>query len=110
MSSSAHVDNKGKDILILGEGLTQGLDDTTLTAEVIYPINFIQLGKRFVLRQHYNGSKNFLFLSATEVHQFKAKDSEIKDYTLCLGNVLKNFTINNMEENRIKSSCKNFFC
>ena len=33
MSSSAHVDNKGKDILILGEGLTQGLDDTTLTAE-----------------------------------------------------------------------------
>ena len=110
MSSSAHVDNKGKDILILGEGLTQGLDDTSLTAEVIYAINFTQLGKRFVLRQHYNGSKNFLFLSATEVYQFKAKDSEIKDYTLCLGNVLKDFTINNMEENRNKSSCKNFFC
>ena len=33
MSSSVHVDNKGKAILILGEGLTQGLDDTTLTAE-----------------------------------------------------------------------------
>ena len=32
MSSSAHVDNK-KDILIIGEGPTQGLDDTTLTAE-----------------------------------------------------------------------------
>ena len=32
MSSSVHVDNKGKDILILGEGPTQGLDDTTLTA------------------------------------------------------------------------------
>ena len=28
-----HVDNMGKDILILGEGPTQGLDDTTLTAE-----------------------------------------------------------------------------
>ena len=27
MSSSVHIDNKGKDILILGEGLTQGLDD-----------------------------------------------------------------------------------
>ena len=29
MSSFLHVDNKGKDILILGEGTTQGLDDTT---------------------------------------------------------------------------------
>ena len=38
MSSSVHVDNKGKDISILGEGPTQGLDDTTLTAEAKYPI------------------------------------------------------------------------
>ena len=42
MSSSVHVDNKGKDILILGEVTTQGLDDTTLTAETKYPINFTQ--------------------------------------------------------------------
>ena len=33
MSSSVHVDNKKKDILIFGEGPTQELDDTTLTAE-----------------------------------------------------------------------------
>ena len=33
MSSFVHVDNKKKDILILVEGPTQGLDDTTLTAE-----------------------------------------------------------------------------
>ena len=33
MSSSVHTDNKEKDILILGEEPTQGLDDTTLTAE-----------------------------------------------------------------------------
>ena len=40
MSSSVHVDNKGKYIWILGEGPTQGLDDNTLTTEAIYPINF----------------------------------------------------------------------
>ena len=40
MSSSVQVDNKEKDILIIGEGPTQGLDDTTLTAETKYPINF----------------------------------------------------------------------
>ena len=52
MSSSVHIDNKGKDILILGEGPTQGLDDTTLTAETNYPIIFTQSGKIFVLSLH----------------------------------------------------------
>ena len=46
MSSSVHIENKGKDILLLGEGLTQGLDDTTLTAEARYPVNFTQPNKR----------------------------------------------------------------
>ena len=43
-----HVDNKNKDILILGEGSTQGLDDTKLTAGK-YPIKFTDQNKRFVL-------------------------------------------------------------
>ena len=46
MSSSVHIENKGKDILLLGEGSTQGLDDTTLTAEAKYPVNFTQPNKR----------------------------------------------------------------
>ena len=37
-----HIDNKGKDILILGEGPSQGLDDTELTADAICSINFTQ--------------------------------------------------------------------
>ena len=40
MSSSVHIDHKNEDILISGEGPTQGLDNTTLTAEPIYPIHF----------------------------------------------------------------------
>ena len=85
MSSSVHVDNKEKDILVLGP--TQGLHDTTLTAEVKYPIHFTQSRKRFVLNLHYNGSNSFLFVNDTNVYQFKAKNSEIKDYALCLGNI-----------------------
>ena len=54
MNSSVHVDNNGKDILILGEGPTQGLDDMTLTAEAKYTINFTKPNKRFVLSLHYN--------------------------------------------------------
>ena len=110
MSSSVHIDNKNKDILILGEGPIQGLDDTTLTAEAKYPINFTQSRKRFVLRLHYNGSNSFLFVNTTRIYQFKAKDSEIKDYALCLVNISKDFTFNNMKKNRIKRNCKTFFC
>ena len=73
MSSSVHVDTKGKDILIVGEGLTQGLDDdTTLIAKSEYPINFTQSGKRFVLSLHCNGSNSFLFVNTAKVHLFKA--------------------------------------
>ena len=46
MSSSAHIDNKKKDILVLGKGPTQGLEHT-LTAEKMYSINLIVTGKVF---------------------------------------------------------------
>ena len=108
MSSSVHVDNKGKDILILGEGATQWLDDSKLTEEAKYSINFTQSRKRFVLSLHYNWSNSFLFVNATKVYQFKAKNSEIKDYALFLGNVLKDFTINDMKKAGLKGVVK--FC
>ena len=98
MSSSVHIDDKIKDILILCEGLTQGLDDTTLTAEAKYPINFTQSRKRSVLSLHYHGSNRFLFVDATKKDQFKVKDSETKDYTPCLGNISKDFAINNLKK------------
>ena len=36
MNSSVHIDKKGKDILILGNGPTQGLGGHSLTAEKMY--------------------------------------------------------------------------
>ena len=109
MSSSVNVDTEGKDIVILGVGSTQGLDDKTLAAEAKYPISLTQSGERFVLSLHYDGSNSFLFVNATKEYQLKAKKSEMKIYTLCLGNVPKDFAINNLKKNRIKWSCKNFF-
>ena len=73
IGSSVHIDNKNKDILIIGERPRQRLDDTTLTAEAKYPIKFIQPRKRFVLSLHYSGSNSFLFANATKRYQFKAK-------------------------------------
>ena len=40
MSSSVYVDNRKKDTIILGQVQLQVLDDTTLTVEAKYSINF----------------------------------------------------------------------
>ena len=104
MSSSVHFDNKGKDILILGGGPTQGLDDATLKADAKYLISFTESGKRFVLSLHCSGRNSFLFVKATKVYQFKAKKSKIKGYALCLGNVSRDFTINNMKKTGLKGA------
>ena len=101
-----YVDNK-KNILFLGEGPAQG--NTTITAEAKYPINFTESGKRFVLSLHYNKSSSFLFVNVVKMYQFKAKDSELKPYSLCLGNILKDFTINSMNETGLKGYVNAFF-
>ena len=49
MSSSVHLDNNKKYIMILGDGPTQGSDDTTLTAKKEYAINFNEQQKKFCL-------------------------------------------------------------
>ena len=87
----------------------QGLDDITLTAEAKYPIHFTQSGQRYVLSPPYNGSNSFLFVSDTKIYQFKTKDSEIKDYTLCLINTSKNLTINNTKKTGLRVSQKKKF-
>ena len=50
MSWYVHLDNKNKDILILGKRPTQGLDATKLTKELKYPANFTQSGKRICIK------------------------------------------------------------
>ena len=34
MSSSAHIDNKGKDLLVLGNGPIQGLESTLIAEKI----------------------------------------------------------------------------
>ena len=97
MSSSSHIDNKGKYILILGKGPTQGLGEHSLTAEKMYWINFTEHSKNFCLSLH-NGANSYLFVNGKEIHKFKAKDSEIVATPLCLGNISKDWSLDNMKE------------
>ena len=68
--------------------------------EAIYPISFTQPNKKFALSLHYSGSNNFVFVNATKIYRFKAKNSEIKDNALCLGNISKDFKINTTKKKK----------
>ena len=62
MNSFVPIGNKKNDILVLGRSSTQGLDNTKLTAEAQYSINFSKSNRKFCLNLHYNGGKAFYLL------------------------------------------------
>ena len=82
MSSSAHINNKKKDILVLGEGPTQLLD--------------------------YNGENSYLFANGTEICKFKVKDSTIVATPLCLGKVSKEWSVDYMKKTGFNGYIYNF--
>ena len=98
MSSSVHANNETKNILVLGKDIVKGLDNTEIYAERIYPINFTKNNKKFCLSLHYNIANNYLFVKGTEIYKFKVKDSEIVTTSLCLGNISKDFSVDNMKK------------
>ena len=86
-----------KDISVLGIGSTQGLEHT-VTAEKMYPINFTVTKKKFCLSLNYNGASSYLFVNGTEIYKFKAKDCETAGSPLCLGNISKDWSTDNMKK------------
>ena len=106
MSSSIHIDKKTV-ILVLGWGPTQGLEHT-LTAEKIYSINFTEKDKKFCLSLHFNGANSYLYVNGTEIYKFKAKDSEIRASPLCLGNISKDWSTNNVKKTGFKEYIYDF--
>ena len=65
----------------------------------MYSINFTVTKKKFCLSLHYNGANSYLFVNGTEIYKFKAKDSEIVTSPLCLGNISKDWSADNMKKN-----------
>ena len=76
----------------------QGLGEHSLTAEKMYSINFTVTNVQFCLSLHYNGENSYLFVNSIEIYKFKAKDSEVVASPLCLGNISKDLSIDNMKK------------
>ena len=97
MSSFTKIDNRKKDILILGKGSTQGLEHTP-SAEKMYSINFTKNNKEYCVSLLYNGANSYLFVNGVAIYKFKAKDSKIVASPLSLGNISKDWTVDNMKK------------
>ena len=108
MGSNVHVNDKTKTILILGEGFTQGLEDTTLYAENIIQLILLQLEKKFCLSLHYNGQNSYLLVNGTEIIKFKATDSEIVANPLFLGSISEDFSSANLKKTGLHGSAFDF--
>ena len=64
----------------------------------MYSINFTATHKKICLSLHYNGANSYFFVNGAEIYKFKVKDSEIVASPLCLGNISKDWSIDNMEK------------
>ena len=62
-NSVIHSNNKANNIFIMGDGIVQGIDDTTLYAEKRYTQNFTAVNKKFVLSLHYNGDNSMVMVN-----------------------------------------------
>ena len=82
MSSTVQVDN----------------NDTTMTAENKYLIDYTMARKKFWLSLHYNGVNRYLFVNGAEIIKFKAKDPDINAIPLCPGNISKEFFEDNFKK------------
>ena len=57
---------------------------------------------------HYNGANSYLFVNGTEICKFKAKDSEIVATPLSLGNISKDWSVDNMKRTGFNGYVYNF--
>ena len=64
----------------------------------MYSIYFNVTTKKFCLSLHYNGANSYIIVNGTEIYKFKAKDSEIEATPLCLGNISKDWSLDNMKK------------
>ena len=98
MSSSIHANNRANHIYVMGEGLIQGINDTTIHAEKNYWRNFTDPGKKYIITLHYNGDDSYLFVNGRQELKFKAKTDQLVKEKLCIGNLSVQWTASESEK------------
>ena len=107
MSSSIHATNKANHIYVMGEGLIQGINDTTLYAQKNYWGNFTDSGKKYI-SLHYNGDDSYLFVNTRQELKFKAKTDQLVTEKLCIGNLSNQWTASESEKTGLYGNISDF--
>ena len=100
-SSSVHIDNNKNDIIILHKGRTQVLNDSTIAVEAEYSTDFSRSRKKIVSVCIIMEATLFYLLMRQRYNNSKQKTLK-KIYSLCLGNISKEFAVNNMKNRGLK--------
>ena len=108
MSFSFHKTNRANHIYLMGTGLTQGINDTTIYAEKNFYRNFTDPGKKFVLSLHYNGDDSYLFVNARQELKFKCKTDQLVEEKLCIGNLSDQWNTSESEKTGLYGSIYDF--
>ena len=108
MSSSIHATNRANNIYVMGKDFIQGINNTTIYAEKLFHNNFTRFGVKFVLSLHYNGDNSYLFANGRQELKFKAKDDQIINENLCLGNLSSEWTTSESEKTGVYGNIYDF--
>ena len=107
-SSSIHATNSANNIYVMGKNFIQGINDTAIYAEKRFHNNFTEFGVKFVLNLHYNGDNSYLFANGRQELKFKAKDDQIINEKLCLGNLSSEWTTSESEKTGLYGNIHDF--
>ena len=108
MSFSIHATNRANHIYVMGDGLTEGINDTTLYVEKKYFRNFAESNVKFVLSLHYNGDDSFLFVNGRQELKFKCKTNQLVKEKLCIGNLSDQWTASESEKTGLHGNIYDF--
>ena len=98
MSSSANIDNKKKISFNCWWRSYTRIRWYNTDCWKICSTNFTEHNKNFCLSLHCDGVNSYLFATGTKIIKFNAKDSEIVATPLFLGNISKDFSVDNMKK------------
>ena len=107
-SSSTHATNRANNIYVMGKDFIQGINDTNIYAEKQFRNNFTKFGLKFVLSLHYNGDNSYLFANGRQELKSKAKDDQLINEKLCLGNLSDQWTTSESEKTGVYGTTYDF--
>ena len=108
ISFRAHATNRANHIYLMGDGLTQGINDTTLYVEKYYWRNFADPGKKLIISLHYNDDESYFFVNGRQELKFKVKTDQLVKEKSCIGKLSDQWTTSESEKTGLYGNIYDF--